>query len=138
MMRSSHQPRRPGSVTLLAFGVLIVASLNLVRGIEALLQWQFLAGLLVVSPLYLVLSGLTWGSTGLPLVWGLWRGLGWASWGTGVYVLAYALYYWIDRLWVATSGLGANWPFTSGMTAILLLYVFGVLLRRKSREFFTR
>jgi hypothetical protein len=124
-------------VTLLAVGVLTIASLHLLRLVEAVRQWEFLAGLTGVSPIYLVLTGLIWASAGLPLFWGLWRGYARAARFAPGYLLVYALYYWLDRLLVANRAISlTNWPVTAGLTVVGLAYTFWVLRTRASRDYF--
>lgn len=58
---------------------------------------------------------------------------------TRVIALAYTLYYWLDRTFVANaSAERANWPFAAGMTALLLLYIWWILSRPSSYRFFHR
>jgi len=58
--RNSSAPpdQRPWSVTLLAVAVLIITTLNLVRGFQAIAQRDFLVDLLPIPWLYLAASGL--------------------------------------------------------------------------------
>jgi hypothetical protein len=124
-------------VTLLAVGVLIIASLHLLRLVEAVRQWEFLTGLTGVSPVYLVLTGLIWASAGLPLFWGLWRGYARAARFAPGYLLVFALYYWLDRILVANRALSlTNWPVTAALTVVGLAYTFWVLRTRASRDYF--
>jgi len=131
------RPSRPIRVTLLAVGVLTITSLHLLRLVEAVRQWQFLNGLTGVSPLYLALTGLIWASAGLPLFWGLWRGHTRAARFAPGYLLVFALYYWLDRIFVANHVVSlANWPVTAALTVFGLAYTFWALRARASREYF--
>jgi hypothetical protein len=133
---SSRLPR-PIRVTLLAVGVLTIASLYLLRLVEAVRQWQFLTDLGGVSPLYQALTGFIWASAGLPLFWGLWRGHAGADRFASGYLLVFALYYWLDRIWVANHAISlVNWPVTAGLTIIGLAYTFWALRARASRDYF--
>ena len=133
---SSHLSR-PIRVTLLAVGVLTIASLHLLRLVEAVRQWQFLTGLSGVSPVYLALTGLIWAFTGLPLFWGLWRGHASAARFAPGYLSVFALYYWLDRIWVANRAVSlANWPVTAALTVVGLVYAFWVLRARASKDYF--
>ncbi len=143
---SAPTPSRPFSVTLLALGVLIIAGLNLTRLILTVRQWAFLSSLPGVSPIYLALTGFIWALTGLPLVWGLWRGLPWAPRLAQALALTYAAYYWLDHIFLAerlagqgnaASGfLPLNWPFAAAITAILMVFVSWTLSRPKTKDFF--
>lgn len=128
---------RPFGVTLLAVGVLTIAGLNLVRLIEAVRQWSFLSNLAGVSPIYLALTGLIWACVGLPLFWGLWRGVAWTARFVSGYLTVFALYYWLDRIWIANRAISlTNWPFTATLTVIGLFYSFWVLRTRASKTYF--
>jgi hypothetical protein len=126
---------RPLSVTLLALAVLTFASLNLLRFIEVIRLWSFLKEHLSIPPLYLALSGAAWGGVGLFIAWGLWRGKRRMSTFVVFFVLAYSIYYWIDRLWVVAEK-AANWPFAVGVNIALLSFVFLTLRRSQARAFF--
>jgi hypothetical protein len=115
--------------------VLTLAGINLLRFALALQQWAFLSSLLPVSPLYLSASGLIWAVAGLALVWGLWLGRGWAVRGTQAAALAYSLYFWLDRIFIA-EGPGRNWPFALAVNVFLLFIVFWVLSNRKAKAYF--
>jgi hypothetical protein len=141
------QPSRPWYVTLLALGVLIIAGLSLVRLILTIRQWQFLASWPGVSPYYLALSGLVWTLVGLPVFWGLWRGLRWAPQLTQALALTFALYYWMDHIFLvdhplndqsgaARSLLPVNWPFAAGITAVMLSFTAWALNRPRTKAFF--
>ena len=131
------KPRRPLGVTLLVWLVLIVTAMNIGRLALALQNWDFLAGLLPISPLYQVLSGLFWSLSGLPLLWGLWRGKSWAPIYWGLALLAHSLYYWADRLLLpGYAGRNINWPFALGVNLFLLVWSLWVLSRPKARNFF--
>jgi len=133
---TSH-PSRPIRVTLLAIGVLTITSLHLLRLVEAVQQWQFLTGLPGVSPAYLAFTGLIWASAGLLLFWGLWRGHARAARFAPGYLLAYALYYWLDRIFVANPAISlANWPVTAALTIVGLAYMFWALRARASKKYF--
>lgn len=141
---SNHPPHsdrlpanpRPLSVTILALGVLTYAGFNLIRFYQAIRLWDFLSAIPGISPLYLVASGLLWGAVGVALAWGLWRGYAPARRLTLVFAAAYALYTWIDRLWISKPGLSANLPFSAGLTVLLLLVTAWILTRPRARIFF--
>ena len=137
MSATNHRPRRPFGVTLLALGVLILAGLNLNRFIEAIRLWGFLSRLLPVSPLYLAVTGFVWAMAGILIALGLWRGWHWAPRLTRLAVLAYLLYYWLDRLLIENQvGRQSNLPFAAGATLAVLVIVFWLLSLRKVKAFF--
>ncbi len=127
---------RPCSVTLLTLGVLTIATINIIRFLFSLFQWEFLNEILPVSPAYLAVSGLVWSLVLLTQAWGLWRGYSWAPRLTLVTSLAYTLYYWLDRLYLTTNYGGQNWPFVLVFNIILLASIYWILSGRKTRAFF--
>ena len=128
---------RPFGVTLLSITVLLTSILYFSRFYEAVRDWDFMVMLLPFSPLYLVLSGLIWGLIGLSLFWGLWRGLFWAPRFTIAGLLAFLLYFWMDRLLMpAYPGRNSNGLFWLGVSIFLLGYCLLVLTRSKAKLFF--
>lgn len=136
------RPKRPYGITLLALGVLGIAGWGLLRMLLAAWQWQFLAELPGVSPLYMALSGLAWGILSLPLFWGLWRGLPWAPRLAPALVLTYAIYYWLDVVFMmdqlSGGALPKNWLFAILLTVVMLGYTVWALNRPAAKEFFGR
>ncbi len=141
------KPRRPFAVTLLALGVLTIAGLNLARFILALLQWNFLASMPTETPFYLVLTALIWIAAGAPLVWGLWTGKFWAPSRCRSYILAYAVYFWLERLFLfgrphdsfgppSLAYLPGNGLFSALATLLALAFVFWTLRRPGVRRYF--
>jgi len=136
-------PHRPLSVTLLAWMAFIVTIVNFLRLGLSLYNWEFLEGLLpsAVSlplfPAYLALTGLVWGSVWLPLAWGIWRGKLWAPHFTLAALLAYTIYYWLDRI-LLTGDLrqNLNWPFSLGLNLLILLWSLWILTRPRAKIFF--
>ena len=134
--RFSDSHSRPVSVTLLAFGVLTIAGLNLIRLFQAIAQRQFIAALVPGLPFYQAGSGMMWGACGLALAWGLWQGRAWAGRTVIWAALAYLLYDWLDRLMLRKGASLTSWPFMAVVTALVLGYVFFTLSRPKVRAFF--
>lgn len=136
---SNRQPRpgRPFSVLLLAAVVLSSAGLSLIRLAQAAGQWAFWAEFKSYLPAYLVFSGLVCGLIGLAVFWGLWCGRPWAPRITRFAALAFAFYYWLDRLLLAAyPQRSANWPFALGLTLALLAWTWWVFSRPKVKQFF--
>jgi len=128
---------RPTSVTLLVLGVLILAAISLIRAIQSVAQWHFLAALQEYLPFYLAASGVIWAGVGFFLAWGLWRGRPWAPRMARWFAVVVAIFYWLDRSIVQTSaGRSSNALFVAGITLILLVLVFWITSRRKSQSFF--
>ena len=138
---------RPASVTILVIGVLIITVINLIRLLLGIREWEFLASLPGVSPLYIALTGLIWTLTGSILIWGLWRAKGWAPRLMQAVALTYALYYWLDHVFLVDHPLSGangatrallpiNWSFAAGVSVVCLVYTAWVLSRRKVKAYF--
>jgi hypothetical protein len=140
--------KRPHSVTILALGVLMFTVINLLRFGLSLQDWHFLASQLGVSPLYLATSGFVWGLVGICLFVGLWKAKAWAPGLMQAVTLTYALYYWLDLLFlkdrpvrvnssVLQAILPVNWQFSAGVTVVCLAYMAWTLSRKKVKTFFS-
>jgi uncharacterized membrane protein (DUF2068 family) len=122
---------------LLCGAVLIVAVMNLARMGEALVSWKFLETLLPVSPAYLAVTGLVWGTLGLLAAWRLWQGQLWASWFGLALIISFSVYYWVDRLFLpGYPGRNSNWLFSAGMNLLLIAISVWILARPKAKRFF--
>jgi hypothetical protein len=131
------RPRRPSGVTHLAWLLLLVAGWNLARFGQSLVQWSVLSELLPFSPYYPAISGAVWGVSGLVLSWGIWRGLPWVRRLYWLYLGAYTLYFWIDRIVLAGyPGRNQNWPFLASVNLLVWAYSLWIMSRKKTRTFF--
>ncbi len=139
--------KRPWSVTLLVVGVLIITVINLIRLGLSIRYWSFLSSQSGISPIYLTLTGLIWSAVGLYLMWGLWKAKKWAPRLMQAVGLTYALYYWMDHIFLmdhpvsgATDAfrlmLPTNWQFSAGVTVICLVFMAWTLGRAKVRAYF--
>lgn len=139
--------RRPASVTILGLGVLIITILNLIRLVLSTMYWDFLVRWPAVSPLYMLLTGIVWTLTGSILTWGLWTAKSWAPRLMRAVALAYALYYWLDHVFLmdhpATGAEGiqrillpVNWQFAAGVTVVCLVFTAWSLDQSKVKAFF--
>lgn len=135
--RSPESIKRPAGVTLLGWGVLIIACLNLVRFIQAVRQWIFLVELPSAHPIYIALSGLVWVGFTLILGWGIFRGAGWAPMLTRLGVVAYFVYYWLDQWLIQQSpDRWTNWLFIVGVMALIGGCIFWYLSKPRIRNYF--
>jgi hypothetical protein len=143
----TRKVRRPASVTLLVVGVLIITVLNIIRFILSIRYWGFLSSRLEVSPIYLSLSGFIWGLAGICLIWGLWKAKNWAPRLMQAVALTYALYYWLDQVFLnehpgsgVPAGVSAllptNWPFSAVVTVLSLAYIAWIMNRLKVKLYF--
>jgi hypothetical protein len=136
-VKNTGKSKRPLSVSLLCAVVLIVSVMNLVRLGQSLASWNFLETLLPVSPAYLAVTGLVWGVLGLLLAWRLWQGQAWARWFGLAFIIAFSIYYWIDRLFLpGYPGRNFNWLFSAAMNILLIALSVWILTRAKAKKFF--
>jgi hypothetical protein len=102
---------------------------------------------MVISPIYLALTGFAWGVAGIYLLWGLWRAKSWAPRLMQAMALTYALYYWLNQIFVmehpvhgAPSGvriiLPGNWQFAAGVTVVSLAYIAWVMNRSMVKRYY--
>ena len=117
--------KRPWSVTLLALGVLLLTVINLIRLVLSLRYWGFLTGRLGVSPIYLALTGFVWSVAGLFIIWGLWKAKSWAPRLMQAVALTYALYFWLDHIFLMQHTVSRGKRCSSGAAAIQLAVFSG-------------
>jgi hypothetical protein len=136
------KPRRPFGVTLIILGVLIITAVNLIRLVEAIRLWDFLAQLPGVSPIYIAASGLVWTMAGLLLTICLWRGLRITYSLLPPAAVLYILYTWVDSSLVGGQlnllSNRANWPFKAGLSLLVLVFIFWTLTRSSVKTYFGR
>lgn len=139
--------KRPRSVTLLALIVLIITVINLIRLGLSIRYWNFLSSRLEIPSLYLVLTGLIWSAAGLSLLWGLWKAKKWAPKLMQAVGLTYALYYWLDHIFLMEHPVGKatnvllavlpmNWQFSAGVTIVGLVFMVWTLGRNNVKAYF--
>ncbi len=115
----------------------MIAVLNLTRIMATIKYWLFLEEVLPFSGLYLIATGLIWAGFGLPLFWGLWHGFAWAPGFCRIAAVAYLIYYWLDRLLLASHpGREANLPFAMVASLVGILLSYWILSRRNAKTFF--
>jgi hypothetical protein len=135
--------RRPFSVTLLAVGVLTITGIHLIRLLQAIQNWEFLAELPGVSPLYLALTGFFWAAVGFPLGLALLLGSPAAPAAARLMAAVYTIYYWSNRLFAAyrAGGFQASgfaWGFAAILTVLSLVWVLWILSRPLVQAYFRR
>ncbi|HEX7974386.1 MAG TPA: hypothetical protein VF498_08260 [Anaerolineales bacterium] len=117
--------RTPFFVWLLLLGLLALGIFNALRLYGALRAWSFYQVIdLRPGVWYIALTGGLFAIAFLAALVMLLRGKRRAAAVVRVVALAYALWYWLDRLLFTRSDAGAlNWPFAAGVTVILLVFV---------------
>ncbi len=146
-VNESPVKKRPWNVTLLMLLVLIITIINLIRFVLSIRYWSFLSSLGAVSPLYLALTGLTWGVVGAVLIWGSWKARAWAPKLMQAMGLSFALYYWLDQVFLKDHPIStapgairvlvpANWQFAALVTLVILAFMEWSLSRAKVKAYF--
>jgi len=131
-MTTRYHALKKRSIVLIILSVvtLFLSIFGWLRFAEGLLGWQFLREIgPAVLPLYLQLSGLIWGITGIAAAVGIWFRQRWAlillACGSGIFTL----WYWLDRILLSTDrDANSNWIFSLVMTAGILAYFIGSIL----------
>ena len=128
-------PRPPAEVKLLITILLWVASWNLLRFLQAILNWDTLANYQEsVGPLYLALSGAVWSLAGFILSWYAWWGKPWA-WGTILgAVVGYGAWSFCDRIFLQITH--GNGPFNLLLSFVELSILLSLLYSRYVRDFY--
>jgi hypothetical protein len=134
---SPHR-RRPFGITLMTGLIMLIALTGFVRMSQTIVHWGYLSGLEIISPAYLLTSGLFWGIFGL--VTGLLLWLRWSQ--SGMLALAFlagfSVYYWIDRIFISMSaGRLRSWAFILIVNVIGLIWAAWVVRVAKVRQYFT-
>lgn len=133
MSQTRTDPQRPPKrsfwLKVLIAGLLIFSAAGWLRLQQSLAEWTVLeeAGF-QPGPLYLALTGGLTGAGGLAAGVGVWLRLRWAFGFTRVFMVAWQVWNWIDRLWLARADTArVGWPFTLAATLVVLIFVFAVL-----------
>jgi hypothetical protein len=128
--------RRPFGVTYVIVVVLIFASLNALRMITAIRNWDFLDKSSVVVPvIYFVITGAVWMGIGIILVLGLLTRQKWSPSMAQITLVLYMCYYWVDRLFIADrSAIVNRWQFALGSTIVLFCSMFWAVTRIKKQS----
>jgi hypothetical protein len=119
--------------------VLILAGFFFLRLVEAIIRWDLLLEYFPTSniPIYLALTGVSWGCAFLVLGGGLVRGSRWAPRLSRILAIAFAVYWWLDSLLLALDpAVRGAWLFRLAVTLLLLALTFWVLSRPGAKTYF--
>lgn len=99
--------------------VLSLTAWNAVRAVSAMANWDILLDFAPIpGPLYIAISGSFWTLGGLTVLWAFLRRTRQARNGILLYTFAFALWYWLDRLFLQAAR--PNLPFALTATILLL------------------
>jgi len=130
---------RPTSVTIVALAVLCIAVYNALGLAAAIQGYTVLQDLpLGLPPAYLAARSLVWAALFAVLAAGLWWTRHWARLGTPIALTVYLAVGWVERLAFAQSDYyRVSAPCFALLHALALALVWGLLLRRSTRQSFT-
>lgn len=130
---------RPRSVTLLAVWVFCIAAFNTLGLDSGVRGYTVLSRLpLSLPPAVPIVSSAFWAVVFCVAGIGLWRLKPWARWGAPTAVTLYLAQFWIERqLFGQSDYLRMTIWFYLGFDALILVLVWGNLLRRKVRRAFS-
>jgi hypothetical protein len=134
----TQRPGRSWALKLLVAGFLLLGWTGFLRLYLTLVDWQLLMVIgMRPGPLYLAAYGIVIGTAGLVVAAGLFFRQRWAPAAARVTAIVATAWFWLDRIFFTRSPGGwTNWPFSAGMSALCLLYVFLVLAAPAQRRFF--
>lgn len=129
--------KRPFSVTLLIWMVLIQSAWGLTRFVATLRAWDILYEFEAsLNPLYLSITGVGWGVAGSALIFGIWMG---RSWVRPVFITSsfvWLLEYWLERILFQSPR--TNLPFALVCSAIFIIITVSITILPGTKSFFTK
>ena len=129
--------RRPATVTTFLSLVLCLTAWNAVRLIAALFNWNLLREFAPrPGPVYILITASFWALSGFALWQALRRRRVSRPRGPFLFVLAYAVWWWADRLLFQSSD--ANWPFALIVTLLLCAWAGILLFHPRTRDYLER
>ncbi|OQY36330.1 MAG: hypothetical protein DRI56_05895 [Chloroflexota bacterium] len=134
------QPQRPWLIIILVLIIGVFAGIHWLKFIITLQQWDAIENApMLVSPLYLALTGIGWGLVSIPLMWGLWVGKPWARVGVQIAGVLYFLAIWFDALWIAATDIvQTRWLFDLILSILGLSILFAATHCLASKRFFNK
>jgi hypothetical protein len=130
---------RPRSVTLLALLVFSIAAFNVLGLVSGVRRYTLLIRLpLSLPPAVPIVGSAFWSAAFGLLAFGLWRLKPWARPGTLAAVALYLAQFWVERLLLGQSDyIRTTIWFYVGLHTVILILVWGNLLRPKVRQAFS-
>ena len=126
--------RRPRSLIVLCLGLLAFSVIH-IAGLVATFRLPELS--LPFPDWYLLLRNGLWGLSGLIAAGGLFFSRSWAPFFTQWTGVAFAIWYWSDRLLLARSDYAKrSWPAAGVLTLLAVLWLLWILRRPSILEFF--
>jgi hypothetical protein len=129
--------KRPFSVTLLLWMVLILSVWGVTRLIAALQAWDILYEFEAsLSPLYLSITGACWGMLGGVLLISTWRRRGWVRVAVMTSVFVWLIEYWLERILFQPPR--ANLPFALACSTIIIVIPWILVILPGTKSFFAK
>jgi hypothetical protein len=134
-IESMRKKTIPLCIILLALFVSLLAASQLYRIVLAFNQWNFLHGLIEISPYYIVISSLFWSCVFFYLVLMTLRGRKQVPVLAMVCFVSFVLYKWIDLLWISSATV-ENWLFLLVSEIIILMSLVLIFSRKTVKAFY--
>lgn len=129
--------KRPFSVTLLSFLVLIITIVHLLRLVYAVSWWRFLTALQGNPPLLIAFTGFIGTLLGAVLFWGLWIGHPRAPLVTKILVPLSLGWEWLEKLLSVQRGNQfENWPFMTASSLVMIIFTYWTLSTASAKKYF--
>ena len=129
--------KRPFSVTLLVWMVLILSAWGAIRFFAALHAWEVLYEFdASLSPLYLSITGAGWSVAGCVLISTIWMRKAWARPGVVVFIFIWLIEYWLERILFQPPR--ANLLFALASSVIILIITWMITILPGTKSFFTK
>ena len=127
--------KRPFAVTTLLFMVLCLTVWNAIRLYAAVSDWDALAEFSPrPGPIYIAATASFWALSGLVLFNFLRRPGARAPRLAAIYLLAYTIWAWMDRLLLQQPH--PNWPFALSLTLVFVIFFSLLLFDRTLRNYY--
>jgi hypothetical protein len=129
--------KRPFSVTLLSFLVLIIALVHLLRFVYTISWWRFLTTLQGNPPLLTLFSGFIGTLLGLALFWGLWIGHPRSRLAAKILIPLYLGWEWVEQLLsVQIGNQFENWLFMATSSLVMIIFTYWTLSTSSANKYF--
>ena len=129
--------KRPFGVTLLLWMVLSLLAWGAVRFFAALRGWDVLVEFgSSLSPLYLSITGASWGVVGCVLLWSMFTGKKWTHRAVLTSVFIWLIEYWTERVFYQSAR--ANLPFAAASSLLIVCIALVSTFHKNTMAFFTR
>ncbi|HKJ40160.1 MAG TPA: hypothetical protein VJ972_15425 [Anaerolineales bacterium] len=126
-------PKRPFSVTLLLWAVLILSGWGVTRFVAAQQAWDVLNEFdATLSPLYLSITGAGWGVAGGVLLSGILTKRSWARHMVITSIFIWLIEYWLERILFQSPRANLSFALASSVFVLIITWMITILPGTKS------